>query len=770
MMDDPFDLTDEFEPRAPESGGVPPWLQGLNPEQAEAVNTTEGPLLVLSGAGTGKTRVLTTRLANILAQRLAPPWNCLCVTFTNRAAKEMRERVGQMIGPLADQVWLGTFHALGVRMLRKHGDLVGLRNGFTILDSDDQNRLLKPLMEERAIDTKKWPVNVVMGIIQRWKDRGWRPEVVPKSEIGDAAGGHVLDLYSAYQARLLAVNACDFGDLLLHCLTLFREQPEVLQGYQRQFRYILVDEYQDTNVAQYMWLRALSAGYKNICCVGDDDQSIYSWRGAEVANILRFDQDFPGARVVRLERNYRSTPAILGAASGLIRHNSGRLGKDLRAASAEQRGEKVTVYGVWDGEAEARWVVDRIEDLSRDRMPLSQMAILVRAGFQTREFEERLIITGTPYRVVGGLRFYERAEIRDAVAYLRLVEQPADDLAFERVINTPKRGLGDASIQVVHRAARAMGVPLLQAARAVLDTDELKPRARKAMAAFVLAIDEWAAIRDGLGPGELMGQILEESGYIAMWRADKSPEAPGRVENLQELVSALEEFTSVGEFLEHISLVMENDAKAGEGDAVTVMTLHAAKGLEFDAVFLPGWEEEVFPNRRALDQNGVSALEEERRLAYVGITRARKRAFISHAANRRVFNQWQNNMPSRFIEEIPDDFRETDGDAGLMAGSMGRSESWSSWGGSWDQPSGRSGGDSGWNRRKAQFQDQEGLSWKVSRRESSSGPNYQRGDRVFHDKFGYGDVVITDGDKLEVMFDKAGRKKVVSSFVTPVED
>jgi DNA helicase-2/ATP-dependent DNA helicase PcrA len=766
MMHDPFDLTDDFTPPAPAApAGPPPWLQGLNPEQLQAVTTTEGPLLVLSGAGTGKTRVLTTRLANILAQRLAPPWNCLCVTFTNRAAKEMRERVMQMIGPVADQVWLGTFHALGVKMLRKHCDLVGLRSGFTILDSDDQHRLLKPLMEERSIDTKKWPVNVVMGIIQRWKDRGWMPDAVPKGEIGDAAGGHVLDLYTDYQARLLAVNACDFGDLLLHCLTLFRQQPDILASYQRQFRYILVDEYQDTNVSQHMWLRALSMGHKNICCVGDDDQSIYSWRGAEVANILRFEEDFPGAGVIRLERNYRSTPAILGAASGLIRHNADRLGKDLRAASAEQRGERITVYGVWDGEAEARWVVDRIEDLGRDGISLAKMAILVRAGFQTREFEERLIITGTPYRVVGGLRFYERAEIRDAVAYLRLVEQPADDLAFERVINTPKRGLGDASVQVIHRAARAMGVPLLQAARAVLDTDELKPRARNALAAFVVAIDEWAALRTGFAAAELMGQILEHSGYLAMWRADKSPEAPGRVENLQELVSALEEFASIGEFLEHISLVMENDAKAGEGAAVTVMTLHAAKGLEFDAVFLPGWEEEIFPNRRALDQSGLRGLEEERRLAYVGITRARKRAFISHAANRRVFNQWQNNMPSRFIGEIPDDCKEVDGDSGLMAGSQGRSESWSSWGGSWG-----AGKDSGWNRRKAEFQQREGLGWQVNRAASGGEHNYQRGDRVFHDKFGYGDVVITDGDKLEVLFDKAGRKKVVASFVKTIND
>jgi len=773
MMDDPFDLSDDFLPEpvpAADRRARPSWLDGLNPEQLQAVTTTEGPLLVLSGAGTGKTRVLTTRLSHILAQRLAPPWGCLCVTFTNRAAREMRERVGQMIGPVAEQVWLGTFHALGVRILRRHGELVGVRAGFTILDSDDQNRLLKPLVEQAGVDLKKWPLPALMGIIQRWKDRGWLPDAVSKSEASrDAANGRMVELYTAYQQRLHEVNACDFGDLLLHCLTLFRTHPEVLASYQQQFRYILVDEYQDTNVAQSLWLRALALGHRNICCVGDDDQSIYSWRGAEVANILRFEHDYPGAQIIRLERNYRSTPAILGAASGLIRHNSDRLGKDLRAAgdAAQERGDRVAIHGLWDGEAEARWVVDRIDDQQRAGVSLASMAILVRAGFQTREFEERLIMTGTPYRVVGGLRFYERAEIRDAVAYLRLIEQPADDLAFERVINTPKRGLGDAALQTIHLAARAEGVPLLTAARRLLDTDEMKPKPRKALAQFVAMIDEWAALRSAMGPGELTGQMLAESGYLDMWKKDRSPEAPGRVENLQELVAALEEFDSLTEFLEHIALVMENDAKAGQGAAVTVMTLHAAKGLEFDVVFLPGWEEEVFPNRRALDDGGLKSLEEERRLAYVGLTRARKRVFVTHAANRRVFNQWQNNLPSRFIEEIPDEMKEVSSDTGLMAGSHGRSESWSSWNGQWDTSRPPS---TGWQERKARFNDREGLSWQGAGKKASSQPSLQRGDRVVHDKFGYGDVVITDGDKLEVMFDTVGRKKVVASFVTVVPD
>jgi DNA helicase-2/ATP-dependent DNA helicase PcrA len=771
MNDHPFDLTDDEPVPPPRPHGPPPWLAGLNPEQMQAVTTTEGPLLVLSGAGTGKTRVLTTRLAHILGLGLCPPWAILAVTFTNRAAREMRERVAAMIGPACDQVWLGTFHALGVRILRRHGDRVGLRPGFTILDSDDQTRLLKQVMEERGLDTKKWPPNVVMGVLQRFKDRGWTPAEVPKGEGGDVAGGQVPALYEAYQARLMDLNACDFGDLLLHCLTLFKD-PEILGQYQRQFRYILVDEYQDTNVAQYLWLRLLSMGQKNICCVGDDDQSIYSWRGAEVANILRFEHDFPGATVVRLERNYRSTPVILGAASGLIRNNTGRLGKDLRAAAAEEEGEKITVYGVWDGEAEARWVVDQVEALQARGERLGQMAVLVRAGFQTREFEERLITTGVPYRIVGGLRFYERQEIRDAVAYLRLIAQPEDSLAFERIVNTPKRGLGDASVQVVHMAARAQGLGLFAAARTVLDTDELKPRARKALGAFVEDIDRWRQLAEHMDPGELVATVLDDSGYLAMWTASKEANAPGKVENLHELVAALEEFDSVTEFLEHIALVMENDSRAaGDGEAITLMTLHAAKGLEFDTVFLPGWEEEIFPNRRALDEGGVRSLEEERRLAYVGLTRARKRVYVTYAASRRMFNQWQQTARSRFIGELPGDLTEEGGDSGLTAGSFGMSESWSTWGGAWAAGGGAgAGAGSGWARRKQRFAEQEGLSWKVGRRDTAAAGTHAPGDRVFHQKFGYGDVIEVDGDKLTVAFDKAGHKKVVAGFLSAPDE
>ncbi|WP_200347035.1 ATP-dependent helicase, partial [Rhodospirillum rubrum] len=664
-MDDPFEL-DEPSPPAPRfQGAEPPWLAGLNPEQRAAVTTTDGPVLVLSGAGTGKTRVLTARLAQILATRPVRPWQVLAVTFTNRAAREMRERAGAMIGPMAEQVWLGTFHALGVRMLRRHGDLVGLRSGFTILDADDQLRLLKQILEAEGIDTKKWTPQAGMGLIQRWKDKGLLPEAVPAGDGGrEYAGGRAVDLYKQYQQRLAVVNAADFGDLLLHCLTIFTKHPDVLADYSKMFHYILVDEYQDTNVAQYLWLRLLARGHGNICCVGDDDQSIYSWRGAEVGNILRFEADFPGATVVRLERNYRSTPTILAAASGLIRHNKGRLGKDLRAGDDDEAGDAVIVRGLWDGEEEARRVVDDVETRQRAGDHLNGMAVLVRAGFQTRAFEERLILAGVPYRVVGGARFYERQEIRDAIAYLRLVAQADDSLAFERIINLPRRGLGEASLQTLMRASRMASISLMRAAREAIETDELRPQARKALRAFIDDMGRWRSLADAMAPDELCGTVLDESGYLEMWRKDKSPDAQGRVENLKELVSALKEFESLGAFLEHVSLVMDNEARATE-DAVTLMTLHAAKGLEFDTVFLPGWEEEIFPHRRALDENGAEALEEERRLAYVGLTRARKRAIISFVANRRVYNEWRACLPSRFIDELPPEVVERDSASGV---------------------------------------------------------------------------------------------------------
>jgi len=735
-MPDPFALDDD--PPLLPARDVPvsgPWLQGLNPEQLQAVTTTEGPVLVLSGAGTGKTKVLTSRLAHILANHKAQPWACLAVTFTNRSAREMRERVGQLIGPVADGVWLGTFHSIAVRILRRHAEAVGLAANFTILDSDDQVRLIKQILTDEGIDWRKWPPQAVLSAIQRWKDRGLGPDKVAGEPAGEFAAGRLKDLYRLYQERLKLLNACDFGDLLLHCLTLFLTRAEILDEYQSRFRYILVDEYQDTNVAQYLWLRLLAQKHRNICCVGDDDQSIYSWRGAEVGNILRFESDFPGAAVIRLERNYRSTPTILAAASALIANNQGRLGKTLRPGLDGGQGDPIRVRSVWDGVEEARLVAGDIDSAWRAGEKLSSMAILVRAGFQTREFEERLIGMGIPYKVIGGPRFYERAEIRDAMAYVRLVVSPDDGLAFERVVNLPKRGLGDAALQAVHALSRARSISLFEAARLLIETDELKPKPRQALAGFITDIMRWRDQLEALPHGELAALILDQSGYLDMWKRDKAPDAAGRVENLTELVSAIEEFESLQSFLEHVALVMENDEKA-EGDRVVVMTLHGAKGLEFDTVFLPGWEEGVFPHSRALDEGGAKGLEEERRLAYVGLTRAKKRVLISFAANRRIYNQWQNNLPSRFVDELPEHAVHRQADKGLYAG----------------------GGSYAKQAAKPQ------PLWDTVKRPGPEG-GFRVGERVFHQKFGAGSVIEIDGDKLEIAFDKAGMKKVLDSFV-----
>ena len=735
-MSDPFTLDDGFAP--PPLGPSPEeLLAGLNPEQGEAVRTVEGPVLVLSGAGTGKTKVLVTRLAYLLAGGFAQPWQILSVTFTNRAAREMRERVTAMIGDDAVSVMLGTFHALGVRMLRRDGARIGLPQDFTILDADDQLRLIKQVSAGLGLDTKRWPPQALAAVIQRWKDRGVGPDQVGADPGAEYAGGRAVAAYRAYQDELTRLSACDFGDLLLKCLDLFRAAPDVLERYQRRFRYILVDEYQDTNVAQGLWLKALAMGHRNLCCVGDDDQSIYSWRGAEVGNILRFAHDFPGAKVIRLETNYRSTGHILAAASHLIARNADRLGKILRPATGEW-GEKVKVRGVWTGEDETRVVVEEAETLQRRKVPLSQIAILVRAGYQTRAFEERLMRAGVPYRVVGGPRFYERREIRDAVAYLRLIRQPADDLAFERIVNLPRRGIGDATVELLRTAARGQGVPITRVAEEMIAQNEFPARARGALSRFLSEVEGWRGLAEGADLRSLLSEVLEASGYLEMWRRDKSPDAPGRVENLKELIAAHDEFADLGEFLEYVSLVMENQA-GDDVDRLSVMTLHAAKGLEFDHVFLPGWEDGVFPNQRALDESGSKGLEEERRLAHVGLTRARKGVVVTFAAARRIYGQWQNNMPSRFIDDLPVDhiarISEVGGGAFVPPPSHAVAAAQPSFGG------GGSGTESA----------------------------YRRGQRVFHDKFGYGEVRAVDGNKLEIAFEKAGLKKVMAGFVAPAD-
>jgi len=761
-MSDPFDL-ENLEPVAAASDGAPPlpgYVQALNPEQRAAVEAIDGPVLVLAGAGTGKTRVLTTRLAHILHQRKAFPSQILAVTFTNKAAREMQERIAGMIGRAVEGLWLGTFHAIGVRILRRHAELVGLKSNFTILDTDDQLRLLKQVIEAADLDPKRWPPRALAAVIDRWKDRGLTPDKVPGDDAYHFADGRGVELYRTYQERLQTLNACDFGDLLLHCLNIFTKHPDVLAQYQKQFRYVLVDEYQDTNVAQYLLLRLLAQQHRNICCVGDDDQSIYSWRGAEVGNILRFEQDFPGAAVIRLERNYRSTPHILGAASGLIAHNAGRLGKTLWTDIAE--GERIVVRGVWDGEEEARVVGEEVEALQRAGHLLNDIALLVRASFQTREFEERFITLGVPYRLIGGQRFYERAEIRDAIAYLRVISQPDDDLAFERIVNRPKRGLGEATVQAIHRAARDQGLSLTRAAGVLSETDELKPRARSSLRQLLDDFDRWRGLVDAMPQGELAETVLEESGYTAMWQADKSPDAPGRLENLKELILAMESFENLQGFLEHVSLVMENEQTQAD-DAINLMTLHGAKGLEFDTVFLPGWEEGLFPHQRALDEGGNAALEEERRLAYVGITRARQRAVVTFAANRRMYDRWVTALPSRFIAELPEDHVDRTAEQGLYTGGMA------------DQAPGAFALDDGYvERRRPRMQRAAGGAppYLEAQAESviTSAPGSSRyaiGERVFHIKFGYGRIEDIEGNKLEIAFEKAGTKKVVDSFVEP---
>jgi len=761
-MENPFDLTDPPAPPRPPAPGPRAYLATLNETQLKAVETIDGPVLVLAGAGTGKTRVLTTRLAHILIEGRARPWQVMAVTFTNKAAREMKERVAALLNAPVEGWWVGTFHAIGARILRAHAEAAGLKPNFSILDTDDQVRLIKQLVDVHELDDKRWPARVIASTIQRWKDRGLPPDRVTPGEGSDIADGRILSLYAEYQERLKVLNAADFGDLLLLCLQLFQDEPEILARYQGQFRYILVDEYQDTNVAQYLWLRLLAQAHRNICCVGDDDQSIYSWRGAEVGNILRFEEDFPGAEVVRLERNYRSTPHILAAASGLIAHNDGRLGKTLWTDVNE--GEPITVRSVWDGEQEARAVGDAVEALHAKGQALNGMAVLVRASFQTREFEERLITLGIPYRVIGGPRFYERQEIRDAIAYLRVVQQPDDDLAFERIVNLPKRGIGQAAMRTIHQFARAETLPLTQAVIRLCETDELRPKPRNTLRALMEDFARWRQMLDVVPHPELAGIVLDESGYTAMWRESKAPEAPGRLDNLKEMIVALEEFETLGGFLEHVSLVMENEENTSD-DKMTLMTLHGAKGLEFDTVFLPGWEEGLFPHQRALDEGGLSALEEERRLAYVGLTRARKRATILHAANRRVYGQWQSAYPSRFIEEIPDDNVVIDAETGLGAARGGFSEGFDDGlGNSFGSGFGGAGFPSGRrvNRRPTPLI--EDTDWQVSEREGP-GRTFEVGERIFHQKFGYGRIVAIDGNKLEIDFEKAGTKKVMDSFV-----
>jgi len=775
-----------------------PYLEGLNPAQRAAVEQLDGPVLMLAGAGTGKTRALTARIVHLMNTGRARPNEILAVTFTNKAAREMKNRVGTMLGQSIEGMpWLGTFHAICVKLLRRHAELVGLKSNFTILDTDDQLRLLKQLVQAEGIDDKRWPARMLAGIIDGWKNRALTPDKIPAADAG-AYNHRGAEIYMQYQARLKELNATDFGDLLLHMVTIFQTHEDVLKQYQRWFKYILVDEYQDTNVAQYMWLRLLAGGHKNICCVGDDDQSIYGWRGAEVGNILRFEKDFPGSHVVRLEQNYRSTPHILAAASGVIAGNQGRLGKTLWTEATE--GEKLRLIGHWDGEEEARWIGDEIEAMQRGTRGLrpfnfDEMAILVRASHQMRAFEDRFLTIGLPYRVIGGPRFYERMEIRDAMAYFRVVTSPDDDLAFERIVNTPKRGLGNVAQQKIHMAARENSTNLVEGARILLSQNGIGGKGGKELRLLIEGIDRWAsklrgpriaptddAVLDDGGPihmefgppevshVELAEIILDESGYTAHWQNDKTPEAPGRLENVKELVKALDQFENLQGFLEHVSLIMDNE-KEGEGEKVSIMTLHAAKGLEFPAVFLPGWEDGLFPSQRSMDESGQNGLEEERRLAYVGITRAEEICTISFAANRFVFGQWQNAMPSRFVDELPEEHVDVLTPPGLYGGNFGAAMPKSTLhetaaeANVYNSP--------GWRRLQARSsargtsQPSDAKSVTIDMTASSS---FTMGERVFHQKYGYGAIIGIEGDKLEVAFEKAGDKKVVARFLSAADD
>ncbi|MEI8701618.1 ATP-dependent helicase [Mesorhizobium sp. ISC15] len=859
---------------------APDYLNGLNPEQRLAVETTEGPVLVLAGAGTGKTRVLTTRIAHILATGKAFPSQILAVTFTNKAAREMKQRIGLLIGEgnVEGMPWLGTFHSIGVKLLRRHAELAGLKSDFTILDTDDVVRLIKQLIQAEGLDDKRWPAKQFAQMIDGWKNKGLGPADIPEGDARAFANGKGRELYKAYQERLKTLNACDFGDLLCHPIRIFRANPDVLKEYHKRFRYILVDEYQDTNTAQYMWLRLLAQrpqssplegevpakraegvaaegtarasstaartppgralpGHPplkgegnprpatvNICCVGDDDQSIYGWRGAEVDNILRFDKDFPGATIIRLERNYRSTAHILGTASHLIAHNEGRFGKTLFTEKVAEDDEKVHVHAAWDSEEEARAVGETIEAYQRQKHNLNDMAILVRASFQMREFEDRFVTLGLNYRVIGGPRFYERLEIRDALAFFRVVAQGADDLAFERIVNVPKRGLGEATIRQIHDTARALRIPMLEAAAKLAESDELKPKPRAALREVSANFERWQKALETTPHTELAETILEESGYTDMWKNDRSVEAPGRLENLKELIRSMEEYESLRSFLEHVALVMDAEQNA-ELDAVNIMTLHSAKGLEFETVFLPGWEEGLFPHQRALDEGGRSGLEEERRLAYVGLTRAKKNLHLWFVSNRRIHGLWQSTIPSRFLDELPEAHVEV-AESGNSYGGYGNSYGGGSFasgrggqGAGRQNPYGASRFDNvgaeksgafsntyatpGWQRAQQNRTEATDRNWgsrsghqveRIGYGETDSGYGAGRtsvkgrtidgelvaksvadtpsafnvGDRVFHQKFGNGNISAIDGNKLTIDFDKAGQKRVLDGFVTGV--
>lgn len=781
MDDDIFDIENVFGPD--QSSAAPklydnisllapapqpmPWLDELNPEQRHAVETTEGPLLVLSGAGTGKTKVLTTRLAYLLATQKAKPWNCLVVTFTNRAANEMRERAQQLIGDMAASVWLGTFHSICVKILRMHAEIIGLKNNFTILGEDDQKRVIKQILEAEGIDDKKYPPQALMEKIARFKDKG-----ISVDKVDNNFRSTVLTtVYKKYQARLLELNSVDFGDILLYTLNILMSDTEILNKYQEKFRYIMVDEYQDTNVTQYLFLRLLSQKYRNLCCVGDDDQSIYSWRGAEIENIMRFQTDFTDAKVIRLEQNYRSTANILNAASSLIAHNATRLGKTLRVAenspAKSAQNDKIKVLSICDGAEEASWIATEIETLHHGGYAYSDMAVLVRTAFQTREFEEKFIGEAIPYQVIGGPKFYERAEIRDALAYFRVVLQPADDLALERIINKPTRGIGAKTLEKLRQVASEHHIPLLKAVETAVTQDIVSGKVKNNLADLLQKFNNWRQTALAESLRDFASQVLEESGYMDMLKSDSSVDAPARIENLHELIGVMGDaklYPNLAEFLEHVGLVMDNDS-AIDRNKVMLITLHSAKGLEFKVVFLPGWEEELFPHKKSLDEGGETSLEEERRLAYVALTRAKQKLYITTALRRRIYGEWKDNMPSRFLNEIPTDCLDIHQNNAAYYGG------YSSYGN-------RGGHYNRYQKKKAfstkpsyqRYDPSDDYTYEPDdyadySSQTSSATSSLVGLRVYHESFGYGKITAVSGQACEVDFENYGRKKVMGTYL-----
>ena len=717
------------------------YLDKLNDKQKKAVETLNGPVLVLAGAGTGKTRVLTTRLAHLINKGLAKPWEILAVTFTNKAANEMKERVQSLLKIDIERMWIGTFHSSGLKILRKYAEKCFLKKDFTVIDTDDQERLVKQILEANKIDIKKHTPSNILSMIQWFKDKAILPSESKKYKFRFGKSVDISKLYIEYQDRLKILKATDFGDLLLLPVKIFQENSEILKEYQNQFKYILVDEYQDTDTCQDTFLKLLSKKNKNICCVGDDDQAIYSWRGADVKNILDFPDAFSNVEIIRLEQNYRSTDHILAAASKLIENNKDRLGKTLWTDTLN--GEKLKLFYFEDGKDEAKNVSLEIEKLKLKNTKLDEIAILVRASFQTRLFEDRLLKIGIPYRVIGGYRFYERLEIRDAIAYFRVVQKNNDDLALERIYNTPKRGIGTATLQKIFKFARDSGMTLLDASKKIVETDELTPNARDNIKQFIENINSWKSKINKINHIELAKIVLEESGYTKMWLNDKSIEAPGRLENLKELISALRDFSNMNEFLEHISLVMENERNY-KIDMVNIMTMHAAKGLEFENVFLAGWDEGLFPHQKSLEEKGTKALEEERRLAYVGITRGKKNVVISFAKRRFIHGTWNFSQPSRFLSELPQE---------NIISNENLFQEEESFVVNQDEYE-----DNLKNPNRLLFKNKKILENSES---YESEYKFKIGDEIFHEKYGYGVIKYIVDDKYEIVFDKLSKTKIV---------